>query len=307
MIGALALSLLASLPIAHRKVVAADGQALALYRYGVANQGSAPVLLLSDLGIGRQAFDYESHGLARFLAAHGLQVYVAELRGQGCAGLPASGYHLKDIESDVVAVVNAIGAPQIDLVVHGWVGTLALAASAGPLHGRVRRVVALSVPAVPDEASPLVSAMLEQGGHVSALGGDPEAAFIFQLVYSMGGRYRRGTMEGLRADAFTDLGPLASNELLQWMRSGELKLSDGATVSERLKDFDAPTMLFMGLADGFANPELAAPLREVSHARVTMKTFSRFELVAEDYSHLSMLQGEFAQREIYLPALEFLR
>ena len=37
-----------------------------------------------------------------------------------------------------------------------------------------------------------------------------------------------------------------------------------------------------------------------------MRVFSRFDLAAEDYSHLSLLQGRGAPRDVFRPLLAFL-
>ena len=304
-------ALLAAAPddiaLSHRKVRTRDGVALALYRYAPPSGGVAqpPVLLISDFGIGRAAFDLRGAGLARWLAQHGRLAYVAELRGQGkAAGVPWTPAQI--IQLDLPAIAAAIGEPQFDVVAHGWAGTLALAASVEELKGRVRKVVSLSTPAEFAVPSPLAAALLGGGGLLSSLGADPEGAKIFELLFAMGAKIRPDQLSALRALAFSDLGSTGSAALLQWMRSGDLTLSTGESLKARLKRYDRPTIQFVGLANGWANPELCATLREVTAAKVTLRVFSRFDYVAEDYSHLSLLQGEGAPKEIFAPALQFL-
>jgi pimeloyl-ACP methyl ester carboxylesterase len=285
----------APVDVAHRRVVSSDGVALALYRYG--RVGQPPVLLIPDLGLGRAVFDTEGEGLARFLAEHGRTVYIAELRGQGAA---APGGLAARVTRDFPAVLDAIGAGKIDLVAYGWAGTLALAAA----DARIGRVVALSTPAEAEVPSGLLRDVLSSGGDLRALAqSEPKA---FELLFSMGGRFRPGRLDALKAHAVFPLGRSAAGELLEWMRSGELRLGDGSTVRDRLRRFDRPTLLFIGLADGFANPELATSLPELTKAPVTMRTFSRAELASEDYSHLSLLQGSRARHDVFEPALRFL-
>ncbi len=87
MIGVALAVVLAAAPVelrvSHRKVVTEDGAALALHRYLPPGDGlgAPPVLLIADVGFGRPLFDCAGGGLARFLAAEGRAVYVAELRG----------------------------------------------------------------------------------------------------------------------------------------------------------------------------------------------------------------------------------
>jgi pimeloyl-ACP methyl ester carboxylesterase len=266
------LSLLA-VDVAHRRVDAPDGTPLALYRYGA--PGAPAVLLIPDLGFNRAVFDIEGEGLARFLADHGHTVYVAELRAHGLA---------KRL-GDLRAVLDVIG--ECDLVAHGYAGTLAMAAN----DPRIGRVVAISTPVQP-EASKLATEYLARGRG------------SFELLFAMDGRFRTGRLEALRAHA---VAPIDGPELLGWMRQGDLVFEDRTTVLQRLRAYDKPTLLFLGLADTFAGPEAATPLVHLSKADVHLRTFSRADLAHEDYSHLSLLQGENARTDVFEPALRFLR
>ncbi len=293
--------------VSHRKVLASDGVALALYRYAPASggEGKPPVLLIADFGLGRAVFDLRGEGLARWLAQRGRVAFVAELRGQGQASgtawTPA-----EIVSKDLPAIAAAIGGGPFDAVAHGWAGTLVLAASVQELQGRVRRVVCLATPAEFAVPSPLAQALLLSGGGLGSLGADPEGAKIFELLFALGAKIRPAQLFALRSSGFSDLGPKASAALLRWMQSGDLQLSTGESLKARLKRYDRPTIQFLGLADGWANSELCGTLREVTQAKVKIRVFSRFDYISEDYSHLSLLQGEGAPREIFAPALKFL-
>lgn len=295
------------LSVSHRKVTASDGVALALYRYAPAAlvDGQRAVVLIPDFGMTRAAFDFQGDGLARWLAARGRLTYVAELRGQGkAAGVGWSPAQV--VERDLPAIAAAIPGGPFDLVVQGWSGTLVLAATTRELKGRVARVVALNTPAEFSLPSTLAETVLRAGGKVGNLGNDADGARAFELLFALGAKIRAPQLSALRSAAFVDLGATGSAGLLGWMKSGDLALADGDTVKARLARYDLPTLQFLGLADGWANPELCSPLREVSKAKVTLRTFSRFEPVAEDYSHLSMLLGAGAPKDLFAPALAFL-
>lgn len=288
--------------LSHRKVVARDGVALALYRYApLADANRPPVLLVADFGLGRIALD----PLARFLTRHGRVAYVAELRGQGKAG-GAQWTAAEIVEKDLPAIASAIREPTFDVVAHGWAGTLVLAASVEELKGRVGRVVGLATPAEFAVPSPLAEAVLRAGGHLSTLGSDRESAKIFELLFAMNAKIGHDLLASLRATAFNDLGASGSASLLQWMQSGDLKLSTSESLKARLARYDRPTIQFIGLADGWANSELCGTLREVTAAQVSLRVFSRFDYISEDYSHLSLLQGDGAVKEVFRPALAFL-
>jgi pimeloyl-ACP methyl ester carboxylesterase len=293
--------------VSYRKVLAKDGVALALYRYAppLGGAGHPPILLIADFGMGRSVFDHQGVGFARWLAAQGRLTYVAELRGQGkAAGVPWSAAEM--VEKDLPAIAAAIGEGPFDVVAHGWAGTLVLAASVEELQGRVRKVIALSTPAEFAVPSQLAESVLVAGGHLGSLNTDPEAAKIFELLFAMGASIPSERLIALRANGFDDLGVRGAASLLQWMREGDLKLATGESLKARLKRYDRPTFQVMGLADGWANPELCAVLRDVTAAKVSLRVFSRFDFIAEDYSHLSILQGDGAPKEVYAPALKFL-
>ncbi len=294
MTGVVLFVALASVPVSHRRVMTSDGVAIGLYRYGEA--GRPPVLLVPELGLTRAVFDLEGEGLARHLAEHGRTVYVARLRS---GALPLI------VEKDFAALAAVIGEP-FDLVAHGYAGTLALAASTRELAGRVRRVIAVATPALPEVPSPVATAVLRAGGDFRALTLDPEGSRALELLFTFGARWRPGRLEALRAHAYGSLGDVVSAELLKWMYTGNVALDDGSTVLGRLQEYDRPTLLFDGLADGFANPEFCTPLKGLSKAKVKLRTFSRFELATEDYSHLSLLLGAGAKSEVWEPARRFL-
>lgn len=304
---ALALSLLllatpAELQISHRKVVTADGAAIALHRFlppggGVA---SPPVLLLADVGFGRPLYDFKGAGLARWLASRGRAVYVAELRGQGVSD---AAHSLRTVvHLDLPAIARSISRERtgpIDLVVQGYVGSLALAATTKELE--VRRVVALNTPALAEPPSELARAFLSGGGRFTSLASSPEGFAMFEQLFAMGAQIDPVLVRGL-AGSTRDLSRGVSSELLTWMETGDLPLDDGTSVVSRLREFDRPTLLLLGLADGFSPPESCAPLRELSKAKVQIKMFSRVT-DDDDFAHASLLLGKRSPHSVY-PLIE---
>jgi len=311
------------LVISHRKVMTPDGVALALYRYQRTGVTSArpPIVMVPDVGFTRAAWDFEGRGLARHLAREGQTVYVAELRGQGKAGtalslkatsleatsLEATSLEATSLEAmgrvDLLTVLKVIGAPQIDLVVQGWVGSLVMASLVD--DPRVHRIVAFNTPLLAEPPSDLAEAFLLDGGRFSTLASAPQGARTFDLLFSMGSPFPTGTARGFLSTGTRDLSAQAATQLLAWMRSGDLPLGP-TTVVKRLSTLKTPTLLLLGLADGFAPPEQCAVLRERVPGKVTLRTFSRLE-TAEDFSHLSMLLGSEAPRRVFPLVSRFLR
>ena len=303
----LVLSAPAEVRVSHRKVTTLDGAALALHRYlpPGGGLGAPPVLLISDAGFGRGLFDFAGGGLARFLAAKGRAVYVAELRGQGTAD---AGHSLRTVVAlDLPAIAQAIAAErpgEIDLVAHGYVGTLALAATTRELH--VRRVIALNTPVQPEAPTLLAAWFLSGGGRFSSLASSPEGFGAFEQLFSMGARVDRRVTAGFMANASRDLSRPVAAELSSWMALGDLPLDDGTSVRSRLRQYDRPTLVLLGLADGWAPAESCTPLRELARGKVTLHLFSR-TLEGDDFAHVSLLTSERAPRFVFPEIERFLQ
>jgi pimeloyl-ACP methyl ester carboxylesterase len=292
----------ADLRVSHRKVVTADGAALALHRYLPPGDGllSPPVLLVADLGFGRALLD----GLARFLASEGRAVYVAELRGQGASD---AGHSLRTVVAlDLPAIAQAIAAERsgpLDVVAHGYVGTLVLAAAGHELL--VRRVAALNTPVLLEPPTTLMESFLSEGGRFSTLASSPEGFAEFDQLFTMGTRASRQSAAAAAGRA-RDLSRPVAAELLAWLRLGDLPLDDGSTVLVRLRKFDRPTLLLLGLADGWAPTESCAPLREFSAAKVQVRLFTR-QLEGDDFAHASLLLDERARHVVFPEIARFLQ
>jgi hypothetical protein len=194
----------------------------------------------------------------------------------------------------------------VDLVAYGYSGTLALAASTVELAGKVGRVIALGTPALPDVPNPIVATVLEHGGAFGSLSEDVVGGSAFEMIFCHHGVFWPGDVGRLRT-VVGDLDRVEAGEWLEWLRSGDLALGDGSTVRGRLAKYDRPTLLFLPLGDNLAHPEFASPLRELApRAPIRLRTLSKLELLAEDYSHLSLVQGRNASKDVFAPALEFL-
>jgi pimeloyl-ACP methyl ester carboxylesterase len=291
--------------ISHRKVVTADGAAIGLHRFLPPGGTSLkpPVLLLADVGFGRPLFDFKGAGLARWLAARGRAVYVAELRGQGASD---AGHSLRTIvHLDLPAIAEVIAKERpgpIDLVAQGFVGSLAIAATTKELQ--VRRVVALSTPVAAEEPTELAHVFLSNGGRFSTLASSPEGFGMFEQLFALSAEIDPTVMRGL-AGSTRDLSRGVSAELLTWMQVGDLPLDDGTSVVSRLKLSDRPTLLLVGLADGFTPSESCVPLRGLTKGKVEIKMFSRM-VEGDDFAHASLLQGRRAAAKVYPAIRDFL-
>lgn len=297
--------------VARRKVRSGDGAALALYRYvpdGSGGAGKPAVLLVPDLGFGRETFDLQGEGLAPFLQQHGRDTFVAELRGQGSADAPAAWALFEWAALDLLAAVEAVqkahpGGGPVDLVVHGYGGGLAIAAAPRELKGKVRRVVALSPAVAPEVPNEVVRRLLGTPGTLSRA--VPERSF--ELLFARDGGIGGGKRGMLERAGPRDLGQSAARDLLRWMEQGDLPFPDGSYVRERIGGYDRPTLVVLPMLDNYAHAEFAEPLRALAPlARVQLRSMSKLYLQREDYNHLSMLHGRGAPQDVFAPALQFL-
>jgi hypothetical protein len=162
----------------------------------------------------------------------------------------------------------------------------------------VGQVVALATPVAAELPNETTRAMLQRA---ASLGSDEGA---FELLFARGGLFRHGAVSKVR-DEMRSLGPTASRELLGWMEKGDLELP-GESLAARLGHYDRPTFLLMALGDNFAHAEFAAPLRDLAPSLVRVRLLSRLYMLREDYTHLSLVQGNDAPSDVFGPALEFL-
>ncbi|QRY61622.1 alpha/beta hydrolase [Gordonia sp. PDNC005] len=114
---------------------------------------SIPVVMVHGMGGDRSTW----RPLARELRARGRTVASFDLRGHGLTGRSDS-YLLSDFRDDLGAVIDHIGAQQVDLVGHSLGAHTALRyAMAEP--DRVRRMVLEEVPPMPRDADDLAEAI----------------------------------------------------------------------------------------------------------------------------------------------------
>jgi pimeloyl-ACP methyl ester carboxylesterase len=265
-----------------------------------------PVLLVPDFGFGRELFDLDRAGLAPFLRSRGRDVFVL-VRSAGANDRGLESFVTAELPAAFAEIAKLRGEGPVDVVAHGYSGTLVLAATPSELRGRVRAVIALSTPAIAEVPNPVAERVLQQGGRLTALAGHKEGRGTLELLFARRGRFERGDLAELWSRGLLDLGPRTSSELLAWMRSGDLSLRDGSSVRARWQSYDRPTLLLLPIADNYAHPEYAAILRELApRAKVALLPLNKVELLSEDYTHVSMLLGSGARKEVFEPILRFL-
>jgi pimeloyl-ACP methyl ester carboxylesterase len=120
------------------RVTAPDGLALEVKVVG----SGEPVVLLHGWPDSSRLWRHQIEALA----AAGRQVIAPDLRGMGGSDRPTSveGYRVKHAVGDVLAILDAVGAQQADVVGHDFGAAIAWA-TASFVPDRVRRLAVLSV------------------------------------------------------------------------------------------------------------------------------------------------------------------
>ena len=296
----------------HRKLVTADGVALALYRYGPPHAQKAPLLLVPDVGFNRIALDASGSGLAPKWARTGRSVYVVELQGQGAsaAGSPDAGsvwnaWATRDVKAALEAIRIETGAVP-DLFVQGYVGAVVLGAASVELAGLVRKLVVVSPSVEPIPAPPLVR-LVDRGCAFEGMSAQATTARDFFLLFTKGSTFPGRSLDVLSTRGFSNLPVGACREWKGWLSSGRFFYADGSLLTARMARLAVPTLAWFPLGDSFSPPEAGNALREVAPPQtLRLRTLSRALGAAEDFSHAAVVAGTSLAADLVSPSADFL-
>jgi pimeloyl-ACP methyl ester carboxylesterase len=292
--------------IYRRAVMASDHVHIAAYVYVPEHvQPNSPlVVLLPDLGTTHAFFDVEGHGLAQSLLARGYEVATLDWRGTGSSETPASPASLEDLLLlDLPALLHALPEQPRVLIGWGYGGAVAYSAAAGSFADQVRGVVALNGVVDLDVPNPLVWHLLDGPNEPIDLQralSEPapnRSQSLFHLLWLHGSELDEGLSDRLLAHALAPLSGKQVRELREWMQNGSVQL--GGSYPALLKQLKVPVLAIDGLSDNWTHPEFAAAIRDyVPKERLTVYPVSRFEGFSEDSSHVGMVLGTCAEREL---------
>jgi alpha-beta hydrolase superfamily lysophospholipase len=300
-----------------------DGSAIALGRYHPRGERRflEPVLLGHSLATNRFNLDFdERYSLARFLARHGFEAWVLELRGHGLGG-SADGSTF-DIEAtfDVTAALRAVhstGAERVFMVGHSRGGLLPLAhltrSPEAPIAGIValgspfsfepqqglRRFVELVEPLLRFEVAPL--AMMAKAAIPIGLPPEPVGAYLLNRE-NVDGDVIRQALRSLVSDV--PHGVL--KQFVRWVRTGRVDGEDGFDYLEHLGRVRAPVLLVAGVKDLLAPPEAAHLAARHLGGPVTELTVGRFSGFSYDAGHGDLVLGRQAPDELFPRIAAFL-
>jgi esterase len=172
--------------------VDAGGLTLNVVRLGTCEGEAPPAVLLHGALIGSMASWYFTCAPA---LARGRELVLYDLRGHGRSERRLDGYDLDQQVADLIALLDALELPLVDLVGHSFGGCVAL--HTARLHPeRVRRLIVADAP-VPPSAAQLLGPLAPDGEIVDAdqiLSMLPESQ---RNVLTGGGRRGRRFLESL--------------------------------------------------------------------------------------------------------------
>lgn len=307
-----------------------DGFVLPLYRFKpTAPVQNVPVLLCHGLGANR--YNMMAPGpvnLARWLAAKGHDVFVAELRGAGKSvelnhmntapgawDFNFDTYARKDGPALLRKVAAVTGSQQVDWVGHSMGGMLsyALAGSASDLSGvSLRRAVSVAGPAMFKDLPARTIALMTGGVRLpfARLPNDLLTAFTPMLypwafqendpAIGFKTNYDPAFVRGLMKFGTTGISRQLVMQFLHWYRSGELKSLDGRNDYLAGLKNSPVAFLFLGGSKDLLTPKASLRLAFDMHGgEKKLLYFGREEGHGVDFGHGDILLGLSAPTEVY--------
>lgn len=281
-----------------------------------------PVLLVHGMGANHYNWDYRAEvSFAAWLAARGWDVWVPTLRGERGTSPPDrktgkswsfDQHALLDLPAVLDVVREATGEPQVLWVGHSMGGML-LYAALSRYPERVRAGVAIASPARFTALSPLKRA-LRRGGRLVGSRGRLQLDELVTLASPLG-RYAPGLSRislrqnmdpalarGLLVHGIEDLPRAMVQQVVTWLRAGELVMADGRTPWLTPPATPVPLLVLAGDRDWIA------PAEDVTWACAVLPACEARVLGPESgmprsYGHVDMVVGRDAAAEVY-PELE---
>ena len=276
-----------------------------------------PVLLVHGMGANHYNWDFRPEvSLAAWLAEQGWDVWVAELRGDPQTRPPDAragrnwsfdDHAEQDVPAIVGAVLDATGRERLYWVGHSMGGMLLYTALALRPE-QIAAGVAIGAPVRFDEQPPLHRLARRVGflaGHRGLLRLDLAMALSRPLGYANPAYAllaQRGNLdwplaEGIAAVAIEPVPRAMAQQVLGWLRSGELTRVDGRPWLEGQPP-DVPVLVLVGDRDRIAPPATALTACDAFPRCESMVLGPDGELAAS-YGHVDPVLGQTAVTEIY--------
>ena len=321
------------------RAATADGWELALYHYlpDRPRPGTPPVVLCHGMALNSYFWNLTTRNhFPRFLAQRGYDVWTVDLRGYGQSRLREryggfTGFDLDPhdptrwtvddyVRYDVPAILETVcgrtGAEGVTWVGHSMGGMVMYGfLTTAEDTSRVKGLVAVGAPvfiAQPpndilrdmDEYHGLVNVLLVINVQGPARTFAP-AAWMFNtplaILYYNASNMDVGTIVRLYANAFEDIPPGVSDQMLRMVRSGEFESADGSLVyAKSLDRVRCPVLLLCAKGDNLATEwAVLEAYRLIGSEEKGYRLFGLANGHVANYGHCDLINGKRAREEVF--------
>lgn len=305
-------------------VSSTDGWTLSLRRHhfeGRVDPARRPVVLVPGYAMNSFILGFHPGGqsLVEYLAADGLDVWTADLRGQGAsrrAGWRRGTFGLRqlaldDLPRSLARVRAETGHSSVDVVGCSLGASMVYAYLAHHPHDHgVGHVIAMGGPLRWEDphlllrvafSSPRLAGLLPvKGSRLLARAALP----VLRNVPALLGLYMNADRIDLsRVDRIVntveDPVPFINRQMARWIQDGDLKVG-GLNVTDALPQVRGPDVLcVLANGDGIVPPSVARSVQDVlGHARVDVLEVGD---ASHRYAHADLFIGDSCQRDVFEP------
>jgi pimeloyl-ACP methyl ester carboxylesterase len=285
-----------------------------------------PVLIIPGYGMNSFIYSYHPNGpsLEGYLAEAGLEVWRADLRGQGGSIRAGGGdeHGLADLAlTDVRALVDAVldgtrtGADRVDVIGGSLGGSLMFAHAALVPENRMASLVCIGTPVRWEKLHPLLRALFASprvAGAIRFRGSRPLAEVLLPLLArfapSLLSIYLNAEITDLSAAremvrTVEDPNRFMNREIAVWIRQRDLVI-DGTNIAEALERLTNPLLCVLARGDGIVPPETAS----FAFHRIGSRVKKLVEVGSEamTVAHADLFVSREAQARVFAPICEFL-
>ena len=316
-----------------------DGWWLALYRHRPRRSSHhAPVLLCHGMASNRWDMDGPGRlSLARYLARHGYDAWVVELRGAGRSTRPNwwngkqynwtfEDYVHHDARAALQTVLRETGAQRVHWVGHSMGGMIAYALLMSPVHSKIASAVTLGSPTMSDVGHPLLDFGVPYRGLLRYLPGRipigmlarlgaPFAPLVARMlepnIAELGWHPGNADITLLRTLMLTAVDDLPASLLREFARWYETKaMSDRYTIfdfTEHLERITTPILIIAGSKDELTPVrDLERVYKRIATRDKQFRVIGKAQGFAHDYSHADLVLGLHAPNDVYPLVLQWL-
>lgn len=278
--------------------------------------GQPPVLFVPGYGMNDFILRFHPTGTSMigYLVEQGLEVWSANLRGQGQSRGPAGAFGLRelslvDLPACIAHVRQQTGATQVDLVGCSLGATMVYSYLAHHTDcAFVRRVIAIGGPLRWETVHPLLKTVFRSSrlaGAVPIRGTRKMARAVLPvarrippllLIYATPWRIDLSQVNQL-VQTIENPVPQINAEMARWFRSKDL-IVDGVNVTEALGDVERPVLCVLGNQDGIVPPQTALAVCDAMPGRVEVLAVGDR---SARYAHADLFISDTAEADVFTP------